>query len=367
MEILKGENIKFISVDYNRTVPNNLTDKIVIVDDSNNIKWKISSKILGSAIKGKIPEDSKLYFTKNSQFPRFKLTETNFKRKLKLDAADYVVVKDGMFDMDEFHDCTIFKCDEGIYILKNTENAYSVSRSIEDSVRCGWYSTAAKTAYKDVHTKGLSQIFKNLGITVTNLTILKSNVYVSVANSSDFLIKVVENTFNKPIITDESLDSQINGTLEVLDEDTINTLYDMLTSSDFSNRSIGLKLLCGFNVTETPLTVRLLLSLRNSTPFSCNEFNSVGVKQVRESVNHRSLWNTSIGRQDRGFIEAGTHWWNFILRTEDKQYNELDLKLSRILIKKELDRYIKSYLSPEKLLGPSMASMYNFKIDFNVE
>ena len=40
-----------------------------------------------------IPNKSKLYFDKSSKFPRFKLEQTEYKRCIKIDKADYIVSK----------------------------------------------------------------------------------------------------------------------------------------------------------------------------------------------------------------------------------------------------------------------------------
>ena len=43
-----------------------------------------------------IKGNSKLFFTKSSNFPRFKLSDTTFSKCIKLEKADYVVIgKDG--------------------------------------------------------------------------------------------------------------------------------------------------------------------------------------------------------------------------------------------------------------------------------
>ena len=74
----------------------------------------------------------------------------------------------------------------------------------------------------------------------------------------------------KKIVTDEDLDTVINGTFDKLDKDSVASICDMLDSPDKVTRGLGLKILTGYNIQATPLTVRTMLGLRENIA-SCSE------------------------------------------------------------------------------------------------
>ena len=65
----------------------NCNDIYNLFDNNIGIKKYISENTV-TEIKG----NSKLFFTKSSNFPRFKLSDTTFSKCIKLEKADYVVI-----------------------------------------------------------------------------------------------------------------------------------------------------------------------------------------------------------------------------------------------------------------------------------
>ena len=66
---------------------------------------------------------------------------------------------------------------------------------------------------------------------------------------------------NVKFISDDELNRTINKSDQILDKETMMTIHDMLASSDHDTIELGLKMLTGFNIDETPLTISTLLLL----------------------------------------------------------------------------------------------------------
>ena len=280
---LYRENIYLFDTNYshsNYIINNEDSDIFITYTDSEEDPIKVFSRKLNNKTAPQdIPNGAKLYFSKRSDFPRFKLSGTDFKRKLKLETADYVVTSNNHGFKYLPHHCSIFKCEEGIYIIPNTPYILNVINKPGRYYDPNW----AKQIRPYVSKEGITGIFKALNITTTNLKLIEEDVSVVRTNYDDFIWNLMSGTLKQPIILDSDLDMKINSTFDTLDEDSIDSLYDMLTSSDVSNRSVGLKLLCSYNVGMTPMTVRTLLSLRGGN-YGLSEFNSVGVNQVKDTV-----------------------------------------------------------------------------------
>lgn len=90
------------------------------------------------------------------------------------------------------------------------------------------------------------------------------------------------------LITDEEVDKAINQGFDLITEDDISSICDMLDSPDTSTQGLGLKMLSGYNVQATPLTIRTMLGIRPHLA-RLSEWKSVGVQQVVNSINLTSF------------------------------------------------------------------------------
>ena len=207
-----------------------------------------------------------LYFSASSEFPRFKLSDTGYKRCIKIDKADFVVM--GKLGLGQLDNCYLFEDEEYFYLI-DCSRMYFYYRSDKNKVN----------AFKVDPEQYIRNHHLYYGATLT--LVHHGVICYGQAGSTD--IEHIMNGDYKKIITDKDLDSAINGTFDKLDADTVTSICDMLDSPDKVTKGVGLKVLTGYNVQATPLTVRTMLGLRNDLS-SCPEWKSVGVQQVLSSI-----------------------------------------------------------------------------------
>lgn len=84
---------------------------------------------------------------------------------------------------------------------------------------------------------------------------------------------------------ESALDKLVNGTLEKITEESILSLNDMLASTDDTTVELGLKILQGMNVTESPAAVTCLLCGNFDNIYKNKAMGTTGVSQVFKSLN----------------------------------------------------------------------------------
>ena len=195
----------------------------------NFIEKKYYDELIKKIEYSELTKDATLYFSKSSNFPRLKLENTGFKRCIKLDKADFVVI-----------------------------NPKSLTNSIE-----GWWaietdSTIYLGNYWTIHSRR-TELEKFLGFTVSSNMITTIHGYELSEKRKD-LLKLLQE-LNVKFISDNELNKTINKSDQILDKETMMTIHNMLKSSDIDTIELGLKMLTGFNINETPLTISVLLLL----------------------------------------------------------------------------------------------------------
>lgn len=213
----------------------------------------ISSLIKSS--KGTLQPKQTLYFGKTSGFPRFKLSESDFKRCIKLEKADVVVVGNLDINQEQF-DC-ILEDEEYIYIIDNWK-AKNYIRCRDPKNRAAW-DTDYVQYIKDNGLFYGSKIEK----------IYSGIASVTIRNIAFDLENIMNGTY-KNIVTDKELDGVINKNFDTLGVDDLTSICDMLDSPDKTTQGLGLKMLCGYNINDVVLTVRTILGTRPSL-CSCPE------------------------------------------------------------------------------------------------
>ena len=191
----------------------------------------LTDKINNNIIKKEdINQSATLYFDKACTFPRYKLQDTNFKRCVKLDKADYIVIPKlpNTFVYEYKQDWTrefeynglVYRCNDSIDQLLNSTD---------------------KEKY--------------------NPHIINNNDYVYTDNKKigEFIYNVIHN-YNKPFIRENDLDQLISkNNLEKLDYDSLTSLYEMLNSTDQDSIELGCKLLTTFDIFDKRLSVSFIL------------------------------------------------------------------------------------------------------------
>lgn len=223
-----------------------------------------TTSYLSNYFTGQIPNNSILYFTENSKFPRTKLSVSNFKRCIKVNKANYLVLKDlpkitTEKDGDIWH---MFETDDSTFVYCIHDNLYDVlfSRNL-DSLNRQLESTD--------EIKLISEIYCGK---------------IKATNNWEFIENYNNGTYKVPFILDSNLDSQINSILPDPTLDELLAIKDMLHSSDSSIMKLATKMIGGFNISKFPLTFRLLLYESYNWTYSYNGGNSTVAKQIVETL-----------------------------------------------------------------------------------
>lgn len=96
------------------------------------------------------------------------------------------------------------------------------------------------------------------------------------------VINILNGTY-KNLVMDNEVDKAVNNTFDTITAEDLKGICDMLDSPDQTTQGLGLKMLFGYNIQNTPLTVRTLLGLREKLGY-LNEWKGVGVQQVLSSI-----------------------------------------------------------------------------------
>lgn len=173
-----------------------------------------------------IPLTSTLYFDQSSETPRSKLANTNFKRCIKIEKANYIVI----------HEENTYISSSEYYIIDLGENVGVISNYY-------WHGDVEKT-------------FRN--------KLIDHGVFKHVNKKQYWRINYLNGIYKKPYILDSDLAALIEKTGEKMDIDTLKSLYDMLSSKDENIAKMAIPILQGYDASEYPLTMRFLLLSTNS-------------------------------------------------------------------------------------------------------
>ena len=213
-----------------------------------------------------LKEGSKLYFSKNSKFPRFKIKDTSFKRVIKIDKSDCVVIHESPINFYIEHRY-ILEGEECYYVVQGALPCqYRTSSRYGDEYAQDWYGFLKRRPF----------IFKE------NATpkILYEDVTICYPQG-DLVYNIMTDQI-KAIITDTDLDTIVSKSLNKLNKDDFFSIRDLLKSPDKSSVGLGLRLLTGYDISDVKTAVKVLLQ---STYYACSytpEWNSVAVKQLRD-------------------------------------------------------------------------------------
>ena len=224
-------------------------------------------KDIQSRVVSNIEENSKIYFYKQSKFPRFKLQETSYKRVIKQDKADY-------FEIPKIPNYTYFG---EFYIFENDCAVFMVNKNIIDTYADG----------------DLKIFLEKLEAIENRSNFNPEPTYIGpiykVKKSESYIFDFIEKFPNVKIILDSKMNEIVSKTFQPITENDVNTILPMLKSSDSETIGLGLKLLANTDITATPY---LAYTILNHT--YCNwRYNSVktsvSVAQMINSLNFQSF------------------------------------------------------------------------------
>lgn len=273
---------------------------------------KVSDNVNQNLIKKEdVNLSSTLYFDKSCTFPRYKLEGTNFKRCIKIDKADYIIIPKN------------FK-----YWNFNTSN---YKYKIEEEKRIYLFGQDAYDLIPDKSEFNI-ELFEQTDYVYTD------------TRDIGYLVHNILNVYNKPFILEEDLDRLISEThLEKLDADTVNSIYEMMSSKDADSVELGCKLLSSFNVFDKSLTTSLLLFLTQDNWFCNKGSKSVAFKSMLQSLH---------------YADHGYRFIELVFQSHQIS-NAEDRELSKLLIEPWLRKEM------IRVIGTSLDSC-PYKINFNI-
>lgn len=216
---------------------------------------------------------TKLYFDSSSTYPRFKIKDTSFQRVIKIEKCEAAIISDQVS----------YQPGGGTFFIYEYTNSNS-----EKAIYCICPEEFKKDdsfIYDEVCSFGSDFIdsVKVLNYLPKGSTLIYSG---EICFCDSIFAEAIDNIINKyPKYAKEStLDKIVNGTLEDINEETLLSLNDMLSSSDESVAELGLKILQGLNVTKFPLSITCLIYGNYGSIFSNKALNTTGVNQVLKSL-----------------------------------------------------------------------------------
>lgn len=216
-------------------------------------------------------EGSTLYFDKSSKFPRFKLSQTSYKRCIKIEKADCIIAK--KFDASQINLYTNCDC----YVF---ENEYGTLCVVPESYIKGYANGSVKDFF---------ELLKNLDSypDLKEEPIYKGRLCCVCKTPSVYLENLINNK-PLPIMEDTTLDNEVNKTFEKITEEDIETIIPMLNSSDYESVSLGLKLLSNTNIIEAPYLTTAILVYTFSNWCGNQAKNTVSVAQMFDTLHFSS-------------------------------------------------------------------------------
>lgn len=246
-----------------------------------------------------IPDNTTLYFTKESNFPRVKLNLTTHKRCIKLEKADVIVVPNKI---------EIDKTQQSYYIFTDGVDIFGISDNDFDKVFSNNWNLLKNDKYIGIAFKGELQ------------TLYHGNMKV-IKDRTDILLNFLNKTYKKPFILDEDLDKIVNKSLPDPTFDDLKTMLSLLQSPDSDTIKLGSLMAAGYNITKWPLTFTVLLGINTLWMFSENGGNTVAIKQMRNTLN---LTPTRWG---------GLHYIYCIVKNVNASYTKEDIDLAQKFVK----------------------------------
>lgn len=221
--------------------------------------------------------DKVLYFDKSSKYPRFKIKDSGYKRCIKPDKADYIVIGD---------ECRCEYCSE--ILLLEDENFFYVF-----SARMTGYYMQRNSEIRDAYNKDAYAFLKKHPNMFPNKKVPKAvfqgDLYVT--NFATTAVKIINGEYKLPIITDKALDTIISGTMPQITEDEFESVRSLIESPDKESKGLGLRLLAGYDLSEVMSSIKFLF-IRNQYELTyTSEWNTTAVKLLRKQLGYIPNYN----------------------------------------------------------------------------
>lgn len=218
---------------------------------------------------GVIPKKSTLYFTKDSKFPRTKISLSDYKRCIKLTKANYIVIDKSPNVCVTSEPYYLFKGSDYILAIEASNYNYYFNTKIDNLINL------------ISRTDGISSIYQ---VFYGPLKCTDNLEFINSYNNGEYTV---------PFVYDSMLDNTINSTLPDPTLDELLAIQDMLASSDKGVIKLGGQMIAGYNVSKFPLTFRLLMLSNINWFYPAYGGSSVVIKQLKQTLGLTSVyrWN----------------------------------------------------------------------------
>ncbi len=267
------------------------------------IRKGIYNKIVSGETKT-IADGSKLYFDPSSKFPRFKLEDKPYKRVIKQKSSDYTVIKGinssrdisigfySQYFLWEFEDALYlapvnFIC----YSMKIDEFLLKYNKFFRDRFR-----ENVETDYKYRELKNCFEL-KNRALPDNFRT-----VYLFNLGKNKTWADIYNDTFAGKYIFDSTLDSIVSKTNPKLDENTVDQIVGLLSSSDSESQVLGLKMLSLSDYMSEPNLAKFILYKTKSIWCSNPKSKGTGINAMITNLNNAI--------NEMGQIDRRYHYWS---------------------------------------------------------
>ncbi len=286
-------------------------------------------------------DNGNIYFSKQSEYPRFKIKNTKYTRVLSPENADYYVYNnDGG---------NLYSSNPEVYVIQ-TDYCYFV---LTDEVFTKLGTKNLKTIIEDSNNH-YNYFGRRYPLPISGKLLYKGKIILSNTKTCSFIKDVMEGKVSK-LISDKAFDSYVCKQLNTVSIEDLETVVELLNSYDESTRDLGWKTLQGFNVSEIPNVFRCLIYLY-SNKMSGNILKSAGMQATINSldINERYIRNRSyIYIESLGRLMA------------DWKYNDKERGLIRFVLKKSIEKSISDKLISIQSTYSNLGLKVDYDISFN--
>lgn len=272
---------------------------------------------IDSKFTSSIKDAANLYFYKQSKFPRFKLQETDYKRVIKQDKADYFVVPQKT-KVDYFGDYYVCENDCAIFLIKDNFISIFADNDFDKFLKV--LEKIDNRANFDAKPTYFGPIYRT-------------------KEANSFMFDLIEKFPNTKAITDKDMDNIVCKKFQAMTENDLNTILPMLKSNDKETVGLGLKLVANMNILETPYLVFALLSETYNNWCYSPAKTSVAVNQMLKTLDF--CWS-NYGRP----IYKYGNIYNKVKKTTSKEPTKEEIELIRkYFVDKQEMAYVNQYCS----------------------
>lgn len=277
-----------------------------------------------------VPLNSKICFNESSTYPRFKLANTKLKVCRKIKSADYLVVGD-------YEDAKIDVYPSPMFVVETNDFMVVLSSYNFDL-----------DAYDN---ETILNCIRKCNSSLKDAQYVYKGKLISVEGKYDFLVDYFNKKINTKLVKDSTIDKIVCSSLPIITQDEVNSLISMLNSKDSTAVALGMKNLYGFNIYETPLTIKTILCITEKWRSNFT-VTSTGFKYLLKSLNMKNC-----------------PFYDFRLRfnpiTQKIKTTEYDKKMATNIIYPIADYYNKT--DPEKARRYFSPNTFNLKYINDVE